>query len=104
MTKTLTIIALMLSTIVSATSIATEFKYYTDNQYPYNRLIARADTIKIIYSEKQENVQCRVSIEWKELHQESTQMLVDKKQFEEAPLTNCLPRALAKSILSKTFD
>jgi hypothetical protein len=72
--------------------------------YPYKLLINRTDIIKIIYSESDDNISCKVIISWNEQELQTSLTHITKEQFNKKPLASCLPRKEAKVILARTFD
>ena len=103
--KTLSTFILLATVLLySNFSQASEQKIYSSMGYPYQLLLARADTVKIIYSEKHDNVACKVKVSWADKQVLTTSTLVSQKNFSDKPLANCLARQQAKSILSRTFD
>jgi len=79
-------------------------KLYSNKGYPYNLLISRTDSIKIIYSEKEESIHCRVEINWGNNKLVSNEVQTESKTFDDMPLASCLTRKQAKTILASTFD
>lgn len=72
--------------------------------YPYKLLINRTDTVKIIYSESNENINCKVIISWNEQEMQTSSTQTTKEKFNDKPLASCLARKDAKLILARTFD
>lgn len=97
---------LMISSTVNAEkSKVTPYEQLTSAMgYPYKLLINRTDIIKIIYSESDDNISCKVIISWNEQELQTSLTHITKEQFNKKPLANCLPRKEAKVILARTFD
>ncbi len=72
--------------------------------YPYKLLINRTDTVKIIYSENNENINCKVIVSWNAQEVQTSSTKITKEKFNDKPLASCLPRKKAKEILSRTFE
>lgn len=101
----LAIIALISTTSIGVgTTYAAEEKLTSAMGYPYKLLIARSDSVKIIYSEDIDNINCKVKVGWKEQEEQSQYKQVSKKKFIEKPLASCLSRQKAKAILAMTFQ
>ncbi|MCJ8318043.1 MAG: hypothetical protein MJK12_00310 [Colwellia sp.] len=96
--------AFILTLLLSNSIQASQDKLYTAKKYPYNLLLSRTDTVKIIYSENKEKVDCKVEINWENEMITSKQTRVSKRDFINEPLASCLPRENAKNILAKTFE
>ena len=97
-------LALLFTSIVNSSVKASEDKLYTQKKHPYDLLLARTDTVKIIYTEDKEQVNCKVEVNWKNEQITSEQVSVNKVAFNKEPLASCLSREKAKNILAKTFD
>lgn len=104
------IIAISIAAGISATTLVPQDaaplslnKLYSDAGYPYNMLLERADSMKIIYTIKAQEVTCSVLLENGDAPQESPKVIVSKKHFNEEPLANCLLRVKAKQWLAATF-
>lgn len=82
---------------------AAELQLYSAMGHPYKLLIARSDKVKIIYSEKDETINCRVEVNWQTDTFATTMVEVSKKKFTTKPLASCLPRHQAKTMLANTF-
>jgi len=79
-------------------------KLYSNKGYPYNLLISRTDSVKIFYSVKEEDIHCRVEINWDNNKVVSDEVQIENKAFDDMPLASCLTRKQAKTILASTFD
>ncbi|GLX77118.1 hypothetical protein tinsulaeT_04580 [Thalassotalea insulae] len=99
-----TAIILALTLLYSNLSQATEEKIYSAMGYPYQLLLTRTESVKIIYSENNDNIACKVEVSWADKYVLTEPTQVSHKNFNEKPLANCLPRKTAKSILSQTFE
>lgn len=82
---------------------AAELQLYSTMGHPYNLLIARSDEVKIIYTEKDETIKCRVEVNWQTDTFATSMVEVSKKKFTTKPLASCLPRQQAKTMLENTF-
>jgi hypothetical protein len=71
--------------------------------YPYNRLLNRADIIKINYRVRGTQVTCSVSMDDNELQIKSSPKVISVATFDSEPLVSCLSRKDAKIWLSQTF-
>ena len=103
---TTTLLTLLLCTIPNSDANAEELKLYSHEGYPYKRLIARSDSVKIIYSENASDhtITCRVEIDRKQEITATTALQVSKEDFSQKPLASCLTRDEAKRLLSKSFS
>ena len=77
---------------------------YSTKGYPYDLLISRTEAIKIIYSVNDEDIHCKVVINWNKNNITSPVVQVSKNKFEHMPLASCLTRKQAKTILASTFN
>jgi hypothetical protein len=106
--NTLLILSLLLLTASAKsnenTESLTETKLTSAMGYPYKLLITRTESIKIIYSEDEHGVKCKVKVLWQAQAVQSQPQQVSKKKFSEKPLASCLPRQKAKAILAMTFQ
>jgi len=105
--KTLIIVS-TLSTPVTTNAKSSKTPHYeqlaSTMGYPYKLLINRTDTVKIIYSESNENIYCKVIISWNGQEVQTSSAQTTKEKFNDKPLANCLTRKDAKLILARTFD
>lgn len=102
--KLLYVISLILSlTLTSGFVYAETEMLYSEKGYPYKNLINRSDKVKIIYSEKDASVDCRVEVELQGTTWKSNSLQVKKQDFETAPLSSCLGREKAKQMLASTY-
>ncbi|MEP4891895.1 MAG: hypothetical protein ABJV04_17875 [Aliiglaciecola sp.] len=99
---TLTLILLSL-TLNAKTNEQVETKY-SYKGYPYKMLIARSDSIKILFTEKQDRVNCAVQFEQGNIIHKTSYSDVKKLDFNNQPLVSCLPRHQAKAWLKDTFE
>jgi len=82
-----------------------EIQLYSYAGYPYKNLIKKTKAVKILFTENNEHVYCRIQVEWSTQHKTTDRVQVTKKQFEQTPLKSCLPRKVAKTLLSSiVFD
>ncbi|MGS2721595.1 hypothetical protein [Paraglaciecola aestuariivivens] len=78
-------------------------KIYSNQNYPYKQLIHRSESVKLIYSENQASITCKVAVQHKENLHQTAPLEVSKQKFSAAPLASCLPRQQAKALLASTF-
>lgn len=97
---TLAITGVFLAMTIQASE---EIKLYSQAGYPYKKLIHKAKSVKILFTEKNENVTCRVNVTLESQEKTTERVHVLKKQFEKGPLISCLPRSQAKQILSLAY-
>lgn len=103
-------IVIVLASIISISANAensktTNYEKLTSAMgYPYKLLIKRSDSIKIIYSESSDNINCKVIINWNEQEVQTLSKQVTKEKFNDKPLASCLARKEAKVILARTFE
>jgi len=97
-------ISTILTLIVINSVQASQEKLYTEKKYPYNLLLTRSDSVKIIYTNNKEYINCKVEVNWKNEMVTSLKTRVSKLKFNKEPLASCLPREQAKIILAKTFE
>ncbi|PAJ75504.1 hypothetical protein CJF42_05040 [Pseudoalteromonas sp. NBT06-2] len=103
--KLITLITFYLIVLFSAPSTkATNHKLFSEQGYPYDMLIKRTDKIKIIYSENEKVVNCRVELNWQGQKVTTQAIEVEQIKFNAKPFATCLPRAQAKVILATTFN
>ncbi len=106
--KTLLVVGILLLTANAKSTENTtnlrETKLTSAMGYPYKLLITRTDSIKIIYSEDEKGIKCKVKVLWQAQAVQSQLQQVSKKKFSEKPLASCLPRQRAKAILAMTFQ
>jgi len=76
---------------------------YSGAGYPYDLLLKRSNSLKIIYTIEEQKVTCSVVLADGDKTEESSTVVVNKKRFEEEPLANCLVRQTAKKWLAATF-
>ncbi|WJG07989.1 hypothetical protein [Aliiglaciecola sp. LCG003] len=96
--------ALAVTLSASASNKKLPGKLFTGKGYPYNLLLSRGGSVKIIYTEEQQGINCRVIANIQGQSVSSDQNVVQKSDFERSPLASCLPREVAKHWLAKTFD
>lgn len=104
MKYTYLITIIILTLLLTSSAQASQDKIYTAKKYPYNLLLSRTDSVKIIYSDTKDQIKCKVAINWKNGMITSKQAVVSKVAFNKEPLASCLPREKAKHILAKTFE
>jgi len=97
---TLNIIIFLFTTPAEATTN----KLLSEQGYPYDLLIKRTNEIKIIYSEKENMVNCRIELNWQDQKITTKDISIEKIKFDKKPFAACLPRDQAKVILAKTFN
>ncbi|GAC14119.1 hypothetical protein [Aliiglaciecola lipolytica] len=103
MLKLATYSLLLLSLNLNATTSENVEIKYSNQGYPYKLLINRADTIKILFTEDTQSVNCAVEFKRGKISEKSVYVEVDTKDFESQPLASCLPRKQAKLWLKQTF-
>jgi len=99
-TTSVVITTLFLAMTIQASE---EIQLYSEAGYPYENLIRKAKSVKILFTESEGDVICRVNILLSTQDKMTEKMKVSKKQFEEAPLASCLTRAKAKKILTLAY-
>lgn len=103
--KLITFFTFYLIVLISITPVeANTNKLFTEQGYPYDLLIKRTNEVKIIYSENERYVNCRVELNWQDQKMTTQSIKVEQVKFNEKPFATCLPRAQAKTILAKTFN
>jgi len=80
-----------------------DIKLYSEAGYPYENLIHEAKSIKILFTESEDNVTCRVNVSLSTQEKITEKIKVSKKQFDQAPLASCLTRTKAKKILRLAY-
>lgn len=102
------IIVITLITSVTSNAESSKTPHYeqlfSSMGYPYKLLINRTDTVKIIYSENVNNINCKVIVSWSEKEVQTPITQTTKEKFKDKPLASCLARKEAKLILARTFD
>lgn len=76
---------------------------YSNKGYPYNLLIERAKSLKVSYSKKLKNINCKVMFKHNGETLISEKVSTSINDFELTPLASCLNRQQAKQWLAKTF-
>jgi hypothetical protein len=80
-----------------------QLSYENTEGYPYEQLIDRVDSIKIIFSESEGVITCSASIEYKNQEIVSKPVKVLKNRFKVKPLKACLNTKQARKWLAKTL-
>lgn len=83
--------------------VFTQEMMYTSAGYPYDRLVKRTDSVKLIYTERDNIVDCRAIISKVDQIWSGFTQTVTEKEFQKARLSSCLSRKEAKSILRETL-
>lgn len=96
------VILVSLAVIVSSANAETNM-LFTEQGYPYKDLVNRSNEVKIIYSEKNNDVSCRVQVALNGTTWKTRNLQVEKREFDSAPLASCLERSKAKQILASTY-
>ena len=103
-TKAFLILALtMLFSLSTLANIKHEEKIYTPEGYPYSKLIQRADEVKLIFTENENSVHCRVEVSQNGKVWRGLSNTAKKKEFLSKPLNSCMAREEAKQLLADTF-
>ncbi|WDD97559.1 hypothetical protein [Thalassomonas actiniarum] len=103
--KYLAAIAIFVTSVLVVTiAQANADKVYSAQGYPYKLLINRADEVKIFYREHETGIRCHVEVSRNSEKMMSVAVEVTAEQFEQLPLTSCLPRKAAKALLAGTFS
>jgi len=103
--KTLPLYLLIIAILAcSLTLKANDENVYSSKGYPYKQLLARAITVKIIFTEDEQQVRCKVEVNLADERITTEQRNVTKTDFEQQPLASCLLRDKAKTLLAKTFN
>ena len=98
--------AFLLFSVVTATSLVNASEYpmvFTDKGYPYKDLIQRTEEVKIIYTENDQSITCRVEVNIDGVDLTSQKLTISKKAFKETPLASCISRKRARQMLAATF-
>ena len=99
---TLLSVTLLLSSTSALANLKQIEKLYTQEGYPYEPLVRRADEVKIIYEETGEDIRCRVEVLQKGKIWQGEEQNIKAKSFNLKPLRSCLARAQAKQLLTNT--
>lgn len=78
-------------------------KVYTQQGYPYQGLVERSEQVTIFYTEKAENISCRVEVSQNGQVWQGEVRTTSVKKFTHKPLRVCMNREDAKKLLAKTF-
>ena len=89
--------------IVSAISNAEQNNLYTEKGYPYKDLVLRSQEVKLIYSQNDQNITCKVSVDTGKGATILQSHIVEPDKFQQAPLASCLLREDAIELLAETF-
>lgn len=103
LTKSIFILVIISASLAIAIQANDEIQLYSEAGYPYKNLINKAKAVKILFTEKEESVTCRISVSGDSQNKTTEKVIISKKQFEQAPLVNCLPRAEAKKLLTFAY-
>lgn len=87
-----------------AVSNANTTTLFSEKGYPYKDLIQRTESVKIIYTEDNQEVTCKVAVTSHDHNWQSNTKTVNHKAFEQAPLASCLTREEAKNLLAQTYN
>ncbi|MFT5755848.1 MAG: hypothetical protein ACI9LM_000560 [Alteromonadaceae bacterium] len=96
--------SVLLILLLSSAVQADQETLYSSKSYPYNLLLSRTESVKIIYIKDKDKINCKVEVSWKNKMITTLQARVSKIAFNKGPLASCLPREKAKNILAKTFE
>jgi hypothetical protein len=72
--------------------------------YPYQQLIDRVDSVKILFSEGEHLITCSVAIEDQGRKTVSKAVAVSKNRFKVKPINACLDFGLARKWLASTLQ
>ncbi|XPF92939.1 hypothetical protein ACM9HF_12990 [Colwellia sp. RE-S-Sl-9] len=100
--KTVLILSVLSTSLVIGIQANDEIQLYSEAGYPYKNLINKAKAVKILFTEQENSIVCRVEVSGDSKNKTTEKVVVSKKQFDQAPLVSCLPRTEAKKLL--TFD
>ncbi len=89
--------------LVMTIQASEEIQMYSEAGYPYKNLIHKSQSVKIFFTEKEQNISCRVNVSLPSQSTTSNTIEVSKKQFEATPLASCLPRDQAKKLLAFAY-
>jgi hypothetical protein len=81
-----------------------QLSYENTEGYPYEQLINRVDSLKIIFSESENIITCSASMEYKNQEILSKPVKVLKNRFKVRPLKACLTTKQARSWLATTLS
>lgn len=101
--KSLYIAILSTAFFINSIQANDEIQLYSEAGYPYQNLINKAKTVKILFTDKNEHVYCRIRVEWSTQDRTTERVQVTKAQFKQKPLVSCLPRAEAKKLLANVY-
>jgi hypothetical protein len=82
---------------------AEHFTVERADNYPYENLINRTDSLKVFYIMNGGSFSCKVEAVLDNMMWVSPEKIISKEFFYNDPLSNCLSREKAKQILSQTF-
>lgn len=106
-TSALTLISVLtLSVFFSTNSLAklnSVEKVYTQEGYPYADLIRRSEQVNLIYTESENEVNCRVEVSNNGQVWQGAKRVAKLKNFKNKPLQSCLARPVAKKLLANTY-
>lgn len=101
------ILAMTLTLLVISTSSLAELnqpaKVYTQKGYPYEGLVKRSEQVTIIYTKGTDNINCRVEVSQDGQIWQGEKHSTTSKKFTQTPLSACMDREDAKTLLAKTF-
>ena len=104
--KTNAIMALTFTLFFSLNTLASikySEKIDTQEGYPYAALVQRVDEVKLIFTENENNVHCRVEVTQNGKVWRGLSNTAKKKEFQRKPLNSCMAREEAKQLLADTF-
>jgi hypothetical protein len=100
------IIVLVASIFFSSNSLAKLNhieKMYSQEGYPYADLIRRSEKVNLIYTESENEVNCRVEISSDGRVWQGQNRVAKLKNFKNKPLHSCLTRPEAKKLLANIY-
>ena len=106
-TSALTLISIfMVSVFFSTNSLAklnNVEKIHTQEGYPYADIVRISEQVNLIYTESENEVNCRVEVSKNGQLWQGAQQIAELKNFKNKPLRSCLTRPEAKKILASIY-
>jgi hypothetical protein len=93
----------LLFSLSTLAKIKHEERLYTPEGYPYAALLQRVDEVKLIFTEGENNVRCRVEVSLNGKIWRGVSNTAEKQEFQRKPLNSCMAREEAKQLLADTF-
>lgn len=103
MLKTLLLLSIFISGNIFASTNSQEM-VFSQEGYPYSNLIQKSEQVRILYSDKNGGIECRIEVINGQASWILNKQWVSKKKFDEQPLRSCVDRNEIKEILVTLYQ